>query len=105
MELKRPTSEQAYWGLRAMKAVAMADGKLDDSELHMMEAIQRIFGTAHPLEELAPITPVELAVALPDKQIRLQLVQGLIVMSLMDREVTAGETKLVELFAEALEVK
>ena len=26
MELKLPSPEQAYWGLRAMKTVAMADG-------------------------------------------------------------------------------
>ena len=32
MELKMPTSEQAYWGLRAMKTVALADGALHDAE-------------------------------------------------------------------------
>ena len=32
MELKIPSPEQAYWGLRAMKTVALADGMLDDSE-------------------------------------------------------------------------
>jgi hypothetical protein len=31
MELKVPSPEQAYWGLRAMKTVAQADGTLDDS--------------------------------------------------------------------------
>jgi hypothetical protein len=36
MELTIPSPEQAYWGLRAMKTVAMADGALDDSELHML---------------------------------------------------------------------
>ena len=30
MELEMPTAEQAYWGLRAMKTVALADGVLDD---------------------------------------------------------------------------
>jgi tellurite resistance protein len=45
MELKRPDPEQAYWGLRAMKTVAMADGALDASELHMRESIQWILGT------------------------------------------------------------
>ena len=39
MELKIPSPEQAYWGLRAIKTVAMADGALDDSELHMLESI------------------------------------------------------------------
>lgn len=104
MELKKPSPEQAYWGLRAMKTVAMADGALDASELHMMEAVQQIIGTTHQLEQLTPITPMELARALPDQQIRGQLVQGLIVMSLIDRKASPQESDVVEQFAQALEV-
>jgi tellurite resistance protein len=104
MELKIPSPEQAYWGLRAMKTVALADGMLDDSERHMMEAVQRVFGTTHEIEQLAPITPAELARAFPDPQLRQQLVQGLIVMSLIDGKANAQETDLVEQFAQALEV-
>ena len=61
MELKIPSPEQAKWGLRAMKTVALADGELSASELHMMECIQRIFGTTFSPEELAPIAPEDLA--------------------------------------------
>ena len=104
MELKIPSPEQAYWGLRAIKTVALADGTLDDSELHMMECIQQIFGTTFSQEELAPIAPADLALALPDPQIRRQLVNGLIVMSLIDREASSQEADLVEQFAQALEV-
>ncbi len=104
MDLKMPTPEQAYWGLRAMKTVALADGAFDASEHHMMESIQRIFNTTHDLEQLAPIAPAELARALPDRQLRQQLVQGLIVMSLIDGKTSARETTLVEQFAQALEV-
>ena len=42
MELKMPTVEQAYWGLRAMKTVALADGALDDTERHMLASVQTI---------------------------------------------------------------
>ena len=104
MELKIPSPEQAYWGLRAMKSVALSDGTLDDSELHMMEAVQRIFGTTHDLKQLTPIKPGELAREFPDRQLRQQLVQGLIVMSLIDGKANAQETDLVERFAQALEV-
>lgn len=104
MELKIPSPEQAYWGLRAMKTVALADGMLDDSERHMMEAVQRIFGTTYSPEELDPITSDELARSFPDPQLRQQLVQGLIVMSLIDGKANAQETNLVEQFAQALEV-
>lgn len=104
MELKMPNSEQAYWGLRAMKTVAMADGALDDSERHLLTSVQRIFGTTHELDHLAPLTPAELARAFPDRQLRQQLVQGLIVISLIDGKVSPPEIDLVEQFAQALEV-
>jgi tellurite resistance protein len=104
VDLKIPSPEQAYWGLRAMKTVAMAEGALDESERHMMASIQRIFGTTHDLEQLTPIMPAELARALPDPQLRKQLVQGLIVMTLIDGKASPKEADLVEQFAQALEV-
>jgi hypothetical protein len=104
MELKIPSPEQAYWGLRAMKTVALADGALDASELRMMAAVQEIAGTNYELENLAAIAPEELAQALPDPQIRRQLVQGLIVMSMIDQKPSRQEGDLVEQFAQKLEV-
>ncbi len=49
MELKMPSPEQAYWGLRAMKTVALADGTLDDSEQwkHSIRRISRIHQRGH----------------------------------------------------------
>ena len=88
-----------------MKTVALADGMLDDSERHMMEAVKRVFGTTHEIEQLAPITPAELARAFPDPQLRQQLVQGLIVMSLIDGKANAQETDLVEQFAQARRIE
>ncbi len=104
MELKMPTSEQAYWGLRAMKTVALADGALHDAELRMLASVQTILGTNHPVESLGPVTAEELAAALTDRQIRHQLVQGLIVVSLIDGTANGRETEAVERFAQALEV-
>jgi tellurite resistance protein len=104
MELKIPSPEQAYWGLRAMKTVALADGTLDDAELHLLASVQQIFGTTHALEQLSPIAPIDLARGFPDPQRRQQLVQGLIVMSLIDGKANAQEANLVEEFAQALEV-
>lgn len=104
MELKIPSPEQAYWGLRAMKTVALADGVLDEAEMNLMASVQRVFGTRHPLDRLEPITPAELARSLADPQLRRQLVNGLIVMSLIDREATPQEAELIEQFAEALDV-
>lgn len=104
MELKLPSPEQAYWGLRAMKTVAMADGGLEASERYMLESIQRIFGTVHDLEQLALIPPTELARSFPDPQLRKQLVQGLVIMTLIDGKVSPKESDYVEQFAQALEI-
>lgn len=104
MELKMPNHEQAYWGLRAMKSIAMADGVLNESERHMLASVQRVIGTTYEIEELAPITPLELALAFPDPQLRKQLVQGLIMVSLIDGTPDGREAALVEQFAQALEV-
>jgi tellurite resistance protein len=104
MELKLPSAEQAHWGLRAMKTVALADGTLEESERHLLSSIQTILGTNYPVDELSPVTPAELANGLPDRQIRHQLVQGLIVASLIDGKANQQEANLVEEFADALEV-
>ena len=92
MELKMPTAEQAHWGLRAMKTVAMADGALDDAERQMLTSVQMILGTHYTVEDLAPITPEELASGVSDRQVRYQLVQGLIVVSLIDGHANRHET-------------
>jgi tellurite resistance protein len=104
MELKLPSAEQAHWGLRAMKTVALADGTLEESERHLLSSIQTILGTNYSVDELSPVTPAELANGLPDRQIRHQLVQGLIVASLIDGKANQQEANLVEEFADALEV-
>ena len=99
-----PTAEQAYWGLRAMKTVALADGALDDAERQMLASVQIILGTHHRVEDLVPVTPEELASALTGSQIRHQLTQGLIVVSLIDGKADVRETEAVEQFAQALQV-
>ena len=104
MELKMPSAEQARWGLRAMKTIALADGALEESERHMLSSIQAVLGTNYPVDELLPVTPAELAKGLTDRQIRHQLVQGLIVVSLIDGKANQQEADLVEEFAHALEV-
>lgn len=95
MEFKMPNHEQAYWGLRAMKTVAVADGALSSAEVQMLEAVQRMHGTTYSLEQLEPITPEELARELVDLQLRHQLVQGLIVMSLIYRKAATSRSRLV----------
>jgi tellurite resistance protein len=102
MELKMPTAEQAHSGLRAMKTVALADGALDEAERRMLLSVQTILGTNYAVEDLAPVTPEELGSAVTDPQIRHQLTQGLIVVSLIDGKANVAETEAVEQFARAM---
>ncbi len=104
MELVLPTPEQSVPILRALKTVALEDGALADQELAMLDAAQEIFGTSHDARALEPITPAALAEALTDPRLRWQLVNGLVVMSMVDEEVTAEKVARCEAFAEALEV-
>ncbi|HVG01439.1 MAG TPA: hypothetical protein VM842_01050 [Nitrospira sp.] len=104
MELKMPSAEQARWGFRAMNTIALADGNLEEPEHHLLSSVQAILGTNYSIDELSPVTPAELAKGLTDRQIRHQLVQGLIVVSLIDGKANQQEADLVEQFAHALEV-
>ena len=92
-------------GAASMKTVALADGALDDAE----RAADAHVGADDPADQLCgrrshAITPEELASGLSDRQIRYQLVQGLIVVSLIDGKANEHGTETVEQFARALEV-
>jgi tellurite resistance protein len=104
VELKMPNHEQAYWGLRALKTVALADGALTAQEEGLLEAVQRMHGTNYQMDQMNPINPADLARGLTDSQLRRQLVQGMIVISLIDQEIGSQETDLIEQFAQALDV-
>lgn len=104
MELHMPSPEMIPFGLRAMKRVAMANGRFDDAERSLLAAAQAVFGTNHDLDTLAPIEPAALAAAIPDPRLREQLISGLIVMTLVDGEATPEEAAVVEDFAAGLGV-
>jgi tellurite resistance protein len=87
-----------------MKTIALADGVLDAAEHRMLRSVQEILGTHYAVGDLAPVTPEELASAITDRQIRHQLIQGLIVVSLIDGKASEAETRTIERFARALEV-
>lgn len=105
MKLLRPAPEILPFGLRAMKMVASADGAISDAERNFIATAQQIFGSDLELEALTPIEPEELALALRDPAARRQIVRGMIVLSLIDGEASPAEARLIERFAQALEVE
>lgn len=104
MELLTPPPELVEYGLRAMKTVALANGRIDTQERALLDAARRMFGAEHDIDELAPIAPAELACRLIDPRLRRQLVLGLLLLSMADGEASREEADLVEAFARALEV-
>ena len=102
MGLKIPPAELVPYGLRAMKTVAMADGRFAEMERRMMAAAQQALATALDIDALEPITPAELAAAITDAGLRNQIVHGLVILSLADEEPSKAESALVSQFAHAL---
>jgi len=104
MEFLRPTPEEAYQTLRAMKSVALADGRLDESERHLLRSIQRVLGTEHRVEEIPTVEPAELARVLQEQRVRRQLINGLFAMSMIDERTAPEERVLIQRIARALDV-
>lgn len=105
MILLKPTPEEAAAGLRAMAMVARAPGAIRPAARSLIDAAQKVVLETHEnLDALAEISPEELARALRREEIRQQLVQGMIVVSLSDGEPPPPQASLVERFARALDV-
>ncbi|MCH9680473.1 MAG: hypothetical protein K0V04_03485 [Deltaproteobacteria bacterium] len=104
MRLKRPTPAQAEPILRAFAAVTRVTSSVDERQAAMIAAARTVLGTDVEPGSLQPLSPAELAAAIDDPAIRSQIVQGMIVLSLLDEEVDAKELQLIEAFAEALAV-
>jgi hypothetical protein len=105
MQFVRPNAEQMVLGLRALKTLALS--KADPSgekERVLLAGIQRVFRSAIDVDTLSPITPDELAVALPDAQIRRQLVDAMVVLSLFGGTPDRALAKRVAGFAKVLGV-
>ncbi|MCA9710536.1 MAG: hypothetical protein KDK70_32140, partial [Myxococcales bacterium] len=104
MRFALPTPEQAPFILRAFKEVVAASPSPDERQQAMIAAAHSILRAEADLGELLPITPEQLAEAITDPQIRSQIVQGMVVLSLLDEEAELSELELVERFAGALDV-
>lgn len=104
--LERPPLPIATAGLRALRTVAAADGKLEGLERELLGAVQRfILHTDIDVDALDPITPEELAAAVPPGPFRERIAHACIFMALIDGDAAPGELGVVDAFAAALGVK
>jgi hypothetical protein len=106
MQLLKPTREQIPYGLRAMKMVAQAPGQIHPSAAKLIQAAQQhLAGEALPLEGLAPISPEELAAHITDPALRLQLIQGMVAVSLVSDFPPPQQVEVIRSFARGFGLK
>jgi len=104
MQLVHPGPEEGLLGLRAMRMVAAAGGEIGPAAGAMIAAAQDfLLDLQVPLEDLAPITPAELAAGL-SPPVAQQLVQGMVVVSLADGPASPAAWDRITEFAAALKV-
>lgn len=99
-----PPADAAPWMLRALKAVALADGDFDPRERRFLEVNRQLFGLDDDLGSIEPVEPEAVAEAIVDPAVRRDLMQRLVVMSALDEEIHPGELALLRRFAAALRV-
>lgn len=99
------TPAEASLGLRAMATCARADGVMTASEASLITAAATLLGAPvddpHALESISPET---LRAGLPDAPRRELALQAMILLTLMDGDVSGAEASLIATFARALDV-
>lgn len=106
MQIIHPTRQEGLLGLRAMHMVAGADGEIGPAASALMLAAQKvILDLDAPPNELAPITPPELAAGMSSMALAEQLCQGMIVVSFADGPATPTAWAQITAFAEAMKVE
>jgi hypothetical protein len=104
MEFVQPTNNQVHAGLRAMRSLLVCKPEANREEMSFLHSVQRVWGTHFDVNALPPISPKELAEALPDPRLRKQVIAALTALSLYDGEAQPQEIEIIAEFAQALEV-
>lgn len=90
--------------LRAMRTACLADGLVRPEELALLEAARDALGDTCDPAALEPLGDLELRALDLEKSEREHLVQAVILMAVIDGEVTESEARCVERMAQALGV-
>ena len=90
--------------LRALKTVAMADGKFAVREQTMLVASAELLGVDADPRDLPAIPPPELAAAVVGANARVVALKACLVMGIVDGQVSPEEWKVLSEFRTALEI-
>lgn len=104
MKLVIPSPEIAPYGLRAMIMIAKAaEDDLGISHIALLSATQKVLlQTNIDIEQVETITPEELSSYFTDPALCRQLIQEMVVMSLVDAPAKEKQTELISVYAKAL---
>src|SRR5690606_8532620 len=93
-------------GLRALAMVARDAGRIRDAARALIGAAQRtLLASEQEIDGLPEIGPAELARAIQRPEIRRQLVNGMVVVSMSEGAPPAAQVERIESFAAALGVE
>ena len=100
-----PPTAVAKAGLRAMKAVALADNNESVEELELLQSVQtNVLMTGFELNALEPISAAELAKEVSNPKHRQQIIDASLVVALIDGELEAVELDLITEYSQAFDI-
>jgi tellurite resistance protein len=103
--LSVPPAGIARAGLRAMKAVALANNKESAEELELLQSVQtNVLMTKFDLNALEPISASDLAAEVTNPKHRQQIIDAGLVIALIDGELESVELDLILEYSRALEI-
>jgi hypothetical protein len=90
--------------LRALKTIALANGRYEGQERAMLQAAASAYRVEADLDALQTITAEELAASVKEPDAREHVLRACMLMSLADESVALSEISVLESFREALGV-
>jgi hypothetical protein len=102
MDLNVFSVEELQPALRALKAVALANGSVTDAERQLLEMVAELNGGVVDVGALAPIALADVAAAVPGPHARKRLIQLAILTAMTDGEVTPAQDAAVHDLARAV---
>ncbi|MBK9263482.1 MAG: hypothetical protein IPM54_27210 [Polyangiaceae bacterium] len=98
------TQETALPVLRALKTMAVADGRLEARKRAFVDGYQEDAGLSLDFDSIENITPDALAASITDQDLRTAIVQRMVIVALLDEEAHPKEIEALRAFAKALGV-
>ena len=111
MKIHYPDPAQLHAGLSAMRTIMDAKGGASPAQEEVLEVFQRFFGTQHApatqhdIRRLRSITPEALSQAIQPETLRAQIINGMILICLIDGKAHPAETAQINEYAAAFGIR